>query len=68
MSAALAAANTGPLDRFYSGLAPVDPADIAAVDGIIFAAARAVQGRERFIGKARVDVGVERRAALDQRT
>ena len=42
-----------------AGSTPLDPAVIAAVDGVIFAADLEVQGRERFAGKPTVDVGVK---------
>jgi PTS system fructose-specific IIC component len=43
-----------------AGATPLDPAVIAAADGVIFAADLEVQGRERFAGKPFVDVGVKK--------
>lgn len=43
-----------------AGSEPLDPAVIAAADGVIFAADLEVQGRERFAGKPIVDVGVKK--------
>jgi PTS system fructose-specific IIC component len=43
-----------------AGSSPLDPAIIAAADGVIFAADLEVQGKERFAGKPTVDVGVKR--------
>ncbi len=43
-----------------AGSTPLDPAVIAAADGVIFAADLEVQGKERFAGKPTVDVGVKR--------
>jgi PTS system fructose-specific IIC component len=43
-----------------AGSSPIDPAIIAAADGVIFAADLEVQGKERFAGKPTVDVGVKR--------
>jgi len=42
-----------------AGSSPLDPAVIAAADGVIFAADLEVQGRERFAGKPLVDAGVK---------
>jgi len=42
-----------------AGSTPLDPAVIAAADGVIFAADLEVQGKERFAGKPLVDVGVK---------
>lgn len=42
-----------------AGSKPLDPAVIAAADGVIFAADLEVQGKERFAGKPVVDVGVK---------
>lgn len=43
-----------------AGSTPLDPAIIAAADGVIFAADLEVQGKERFAGKPTVDVGVKK--------
>lgn len=43
-----------------AGSSPIDPAVIAAADGVIYAADLEVQGRERFAGKPTVDVGVKK--------
>ncbi|MFF1528192.1 PTS fructose transporter subunit IIC [Cellulomonas sp. NPDC058312] len=43
-----------------AGSTPLDPAVIAAADGVIFAADLEVQDRERFAGKPFVDVGVKK--------
>lgn len=43
-----------------AGSTPLDPAIIAAADGVIFAADLEVQQRERFAGKPFVDVGVKK--------
>jgi PTS system fructose-specific IIC component len=43
-----------------AGSTPLDPAVIAAADGVIFAADLEVQQRERFAGKPTVDVGVKK--------
>jgi PTS system fructose-specific IIC component len=43
-----------------AGSSPLDPAVIAAADGVIFAADLEVQGKERFAGKPTVDVGVKK--------
>lgn len=43
-----------------AGSQPLDPAVIAAADGVIFAADLEVQGRERFAGKPLVDAGVKK--------
>ncbi len=42
-----------------AGSTRLDPAIIAAADGVIFAADLEVQGKERFAGKPTVDVGVK---------
>jgi PTS system fructose-specific IIC component len=42
-----------------AGSSPLDPAVIAAADGVIFAADLEVQGKDRFAGKPTVDVGVK---------
>lgn len=42
-----------------AGSVPLDPAVIAAADGVIFAADLEVQGKERFAGKPLVDAGVK---------
>ena len=42
-----------------AGSTPLDPAVIAAADGVIFAADLEVRGKERFAGKPTVDVGVK---------
>jgi PTS system fructose-specific IIC component len=42
-----------------AGSVPLDPAVIAAADGVIYAADLEVQGKERFAGKPTVDVGVK---------
>ncbi|WP_265520691.1 PTS fructose transporter subunit IIC [Oerskovia flava] len=43
-----------------AGSDPLDPAVIAAADGVIFAADLEVKDRERFAGKPTVDVGVKK--------
>lgn len=43
-----------------AGSTPIDPALIAAADGVIYAADLEVQGKERFAGKPFVDVGVKK--------
>lgn len=43
-----------------AGSTPLDPAVIAAADGVIYAADLEVQQRERFAGKPFVDVGVKK--------
>ncbi len=43
-----------------AGSSPLDPAVIAAADGVIFAADLEVRGKERFLGKPTVDVGVKK--------
>jgi len=43
-----------------AGSTPIDPAVIAAADGVIFAADLEVQGKERFAGKPTIDVGVKK--------
>ncbi|GGC10422.1 PTS fructose transporter subunit IIC [Cellulomonas carbonis] len=43
-----------------AGSQPLDPAVIAAADGVIYAADLEVQNRERFAGKPFVDVGVKK--------
>ncbi|WP_282946210.1 PTS fructose transporter subunit IIC [Cellulomonas endometrii] len=43
-----------------AGSTPLDPAIIAAADGVIYAADLEVQHRERFAGKPFVDVGVKK--------
>ncbi|GIG35328.1 PTS fructose transporter subunit IIC [Cellulomonas pakistanensis] len=43
-----------------AGSTPLDPAIIAAADGVIYAADLEVQARERFAGKPSVDVGVKK--------
>lgn len=43
-----------------AGSTPLDPAIIAAADGVIFAADLEVQNKERFAGKPTVDVGVKK--------
>jgi len=43
-----------------AGSTPLDPAVIAAADGVIFAADLEVQNRDRFAGKPTVDVGVKK--------
>jgi PTS system fructose-specific IIC component len=43
-----------------AGSTPLDPAIIAAADGVIFAADLEVKDRERFAGKPVVDVGVKK--------
>ncbi len=43
-----------------AGSTPLDPAIIAAADGVIFAADLEVQQKERFAGKPTVDVGVKK--------
>ncbi len=43
-----------------AGSVPLDPAVIAAADGVIFAADLEVQGKERFAGKPIIDVGVKK--------
>ncbi|WP_263119701.1 fructose-specific PTS transporter subunit EIIC [Cellulomonas fimi] len=43
-----------------AGSTPIDPAVIAAADGVIFAADLEVQNRDRFAGKPTVDVGVKK--------
>ena len=43
-----------------AGSTPLDPAIIAAADGVIFAADLEVRDKERFAGKPMVDVGVKR--------
>ena len=43
-----------------AGSTPLDPAVIAAADGVIFAADLEVQKKERFAGKPTVDVGVKK--------
>ncbi|WP_372593249.1 PTS fructose transporter subunit IIC [Actinotalea sp.] len=43
-----------------AGSVPLDPAVIAAADGVIYAADLEVQGKERFAGKPTVDVGVKK--------
>ena len=58
--AALPAGDPRYLRRFHADLAPLDPALIAAADGIIYAAGREVVGKDRFAGKPFVDVGVNR--------
>ena len=42
-----------------AGSTPLDPAVIAAADGVIYAADLEVQGKDRFAGKPSVDVGVK---------
>ena len=42
------------------GIDPIDPAVIAAADGVIFAADLEVKDKDRFAGKPLVDVGVKR--------
>ena len=42
------------------GATPIDPAVIAAADGVIFAADLEVKNKERFAGKPTVSVGVKR--------
>lgn len=42
-----------------AGSTPLDPAVIAAADGVIYAADLEVQGKDRFAGKPVVDVGVK---------
>lgn len=42
------------------GADPIDPAVIAAADGVIFAADLEVKNKDRFAGKPFVDVGVKR--------
>ncbi|MCY0924039.1 fructose-specific PTS transporter subunit EIIC [Streptomyces sp. H27-G5] len=42
-----------------AGFAPLDPADIAAADAVVFAHDVPVRDRARFAGKATVDVGVK---------
>ncbi|HWS58207.1 MAG TPA: fructose-specific PTS transporter subunit EIIC [Actinotalea sp.] len=43
-----------------AGSTPLDPAVIAAADGVIFAADLEVQKKERFAGKPTIDVGVKK--------
>lgn len=43
-----------------AGSSPLDPAVIAAADGVIFAADLEVKDRDRFAGKPTVDVGVKK--------
>lgn len=43
-----------------AGSVPLDPAVIAAADGVIFAADLEVKDKERFAGKPTVDVGVKK--------
>ena len=43
-----------------AGSVPLDPAVIAAADGVIFAADLEVRDKERFAGKPTVDVGVKK--------
>ena len=43
-----------------AGTIPLDPAVIAAADGVIFAADLEVKDKERFAGKPTVDVGVKK--------
>ena len=43
-----------------AGSTPLDPAIIAAADGVIYAADLEVQAKERFAGKPSVDVGVKK--------
>jgi PTS system fructose-specific IIC component len=43
-----------------AGSTPLDPAIIAAADGVIYAADLEVQNRDRFAGKPFVDVGVKK--------
>ncbi len=43
-----------------AGSTPLDPAVIAAADGVIFAADLEVQNRDRFAGKPTIDVGVKK--------
>jgi PTS system fructose-specific IIC component len=43
-----------------AGSTPLDPAVVAAADGVIFAADLEVQGKDRFAGKPLVDVGVKK--------
>jgi len=43
-----------------AGSTPLDPAIIAAADGVIYAADLEVQARDRFAGKPFVDVGVKK--------
>lgn len=43
-----------------AGSTPIDPAVIAAADGVIFAADLEVQGKARFAGKPTIDVGVKK--------
>ena len=43
-----------------AGSSPLDPAVIAAADGVIFAADLEVQDKGRFAGKPTVDVGVKK--------
>ncbi len=43
-----------------AGTIPLDPAVIAAADGVIFAADLEVRNKERFAGKPTVDVGVKK--------
>ena len=43
-----------------AGTIPLDPAIIAAADGVIFAADLEVRNKERFAGKPTIDVGVKK--------
>ncbi|MET0433613.1 MAG: fructose PTS transporter subunit IIB, partial [Cellulomonas sp.] len=43
-----------------AGSTPLDPAIIAAADGVIYAADLEVQAKDRFAGKPFVDVGVKK--------